>query len=198
MNHLSDDIVTLFESQGSSDLGYRELARESEAIDAQQRWPLFRSLAPEKGEQPAALDGQLRTQLWHTQSTVVPVARHRLAPLSGGKALLHGLHQLVGGSGKEAPAVACVPQSIEPVRRTATWSPGTPQAPTVALAVPAPKRIGLFSQGAFADSAKLDRQQVGTGEKSLAKVFGRLADARGPVALAAQKPASFFARLYRR
>ena len=198
MKHLADDIGNLFESQGSSARGYRELARESEAIDAQQRWPLFRSLAPEKGAQPAALSSQLRTQLWHTQIPELPVARLHLAPQGDGKALLQGLQQLVGASGEGTPAVVGAPQSREPVLRPATWSPSTPQAPTVALAVSPPKPIGLFSQGAFADSAKPEPQQIGTGHNSLSKVFTRLADAREPVALAAQKPASFFARFGRR
>jgi len=198
MKNLADDIGNLFESQGSSARGYRELARENEAMNAQQRWPLFRSLAPETAEQPAALSSQVRTELWHTQSTVAPVARHRLAPQGGGKALLHGLHQLAGTVGKEAPADVCAPQSVEPVRRPATWLPNTPQTPAVSLTAPAPNRFDLFSQGAFADGAKSDDQQLGNGQSALSKVFSRLADAREPVALAAQKPASFFARFGRR
>lgn len=197
MKHQTDDIGNLFEAQGSSGRGYRELARETEARDAQARWPLFRSLAPEKAEQPAVLSTQLRAQLWHGERSAAPVARPRLPPQGEGKSLQQGLQQLAVASGKETSAVLSAPHGIEPARHPATAAWVT-QGPVVELAAPPARGTGLFSPGAFLDNAKPATPRGGSGDNSLAQVFGRLAGAPEPALSMPPKPASFFARFGRR
>jgi hypothetical protein len=56
------DIEGLFRSFGSDSGSYRELAREADARDAQQRWPMLGEIAPEAGVRPDALDAASKRQ----------------------------------------------------------------------------------------------------------------------------------------
>lgn len=71
------DIDGLFRSFGADNHGYRELAREADAREAQQRWPMLGDIEPEAALDLTKLDGaQKRNWRQHAQGSdgaVLPV-----------------------------------------------------------------------------------------------------------------------------
>lgn len=121
------DIEGLFRSFGSDSGSYRELAREADARDAQQRWPMLGEIAPEAGVRPDALDAASKRQ-WRERGE--GDAESPLPPPQAsaeGRRLMGGLdHLLQRGSAPQAdPADAPAPRA---------WGAAKPQPPVPAEA----------------------------------------------------------------
>ena len=107
------DIEGLFRSFGSDSGSYRELAREADARDAQQRWPMLGEIAPEAGARPDALDAASKRQ-WRERGE--GDAESPLPPPQSsaeGRRLMGGLdHLLQRGSAPQVdPADAPAPRA---------------------------------------------------------------------------------------
>lgn len=122
------DIEGLFRSFGSDSGSYRELAREADARDAQQRWPMLGEIAPEAGVRPDALDAASKRQ-WRERSE--GDAESPLPPPQAsaeGRRLMGGLDHLLqrGSAPQSDPADAPAPRA---------WGAAKPQ-PTVPVEEP--------------------------------------------------------------
>lgn len=150
-----DDVGALFKSFGADDAGFRELARNADANEAEARWPLLKSIAPEKRDTPPALSSLQKTHIWNAPEKPAPRARVAtpLQPAFGQK-LAASLQQLatrpVPVSG---PIQAAVRATAAPVLAAATRQPAPPpslfaSAPPVAatsIIVPPAAPAPLFA-----------------------------------------------------
>jgi len=189
----TDDVGALFKSIGGDRNSYRELTRSAEAADSEERWPLLKSIPPERREPPPALSDLHKHQIWNSQEN--PAPRHREAPRhhSGlGEKLARSLLKITegnlpfatsGDSASVAPAMrASAGYRHEPVsqyqpepreRRRNSHQFGVPAAAAQNLA-PArhtdPQRSGMFQ------SPRLQRTPAPTH----APLFQSRIESRGP------------------
>lgn len=76
----TDDVGALFKSIGQDRNSYRELTRSADAAESEERWPLLKSIPPERREAPPALSNLHKNQIWNSQESTSP--RERGAPRS--------------------------------------------------------------------------------------------------------------------
>ncbi len=90
-----NDVGALFKSFGADGSNFRELARSAEAGAAEQRWPLLKSMAPERQEAPPVLSAAQKNHLWSSKESAAPRLREpsRAMPRLGSK-LAKGLRQM--------------------------------------------------------------------------------------------------------
>jgi hypothetical protein len=74
----NDDVGALFKSIGADRNSYRELTRSADAADSEERWPLLKSIPPERRQSPPPLSKLAKNQIWNSQENSAP--RDRAAP----------------------------------------------------------------------------------------------------------------------
>ena len=131
-----NDVGALFKSFGADGSSFRELARNADAGAAEQRWPLLKSMAPERRESPPVLSTAQKNELWTGKEPKAPRMRDREMSRSGtglGEKLAKGLRQM---SDRIPTVVAPVP--ARPVARPVAEAPRAPvpRAPVPRAPVP--------------------------------------------------------------
>lgn len=155
-----NDVGALFKSFGADGSSFRELARNADAGAAEQRWPLLKSMAPERRDSPPVLSAAQKNQLWTGQEPKAPRIREREMSRSGtglGEKLAKGLQQM---SDRIPTAVA--PAPARPIVRPVAEAPRPQVARATAPRSPRPaaKGRGFLAQSeaaptpAFAPKAK--------------------------------------------
>ncbi|WP_397607235.1 cellulose biosynthesis protein BcsP [Silanimonas sp.] len=142
------DIEGLFRSFGSDSGSYRELAREADARDAQQRWPMLGEIAPEAGVRPDALDAASKR---HWREHGEGDAESPLPPPQAsaeGRRLMGGLDHLLqrGSAPQTDPADAPAPRA---------WGAAKPQPQP-----PVPAEAPRSSAGASRSVRKEEPQRL--------------------------------------
>jgi hypothetical protein len=156
-----DDIGGLFKSFGAQEGSFKELSRQSETRDAEDRWPLFKAIPVEKRAQPPALSASQKDQ-WKMQAAPPPQPDAPLlaAEPSLGKQLASGLslftkrfkpaHAATAATiAKLTPAVPESPPllpALKPARRSTPAAAAAPPAIVRAPQPPAPAARSLFGK----------------------------------------------------
>ena len=141
-----NDVGALFKSFGADGSSFRELARNADAGAAEQRWPLLKSMAPERRDSPPVLSTAQKNQLWTGQEPKAPRVRDREKSRGGlglGDKLAKGLQQM---SDRIPTVVAPVP--ARPIARPVTEAPRPPVARPAAprQSRPTSKARGFLAQ----------------------------------------------------
>lgn len=177
------DIEGLFRSFGSDGGSYRELAREAEAEEAKQRWPMLGEIAPEAGLRPEAMDAADKRH-WRERhdadaQTALPAPRAS----AEGRRLMGGLDHLLqrGDAPQASPAKAeapapkawgatrpqPAPPPVEPER--------TPAPPSRPARRGEPQRLELREKpGLFGGLERGEKADGATSRKGLSGLFSRL------------------------
>jgi hypothetical protein len=107
--HDNDDIGSLFKAIGAKNNQFKEFSTQNNAVQAQERWPLFKTIDLEKRPPPPQLQNAEK-QLWQKKSVApAPIApATRKSGSSLGNKIAKGLHTLARPSpaSTEAPAPA--------------------------------------------------------------------------------------------
>ncbi len=145
---------TLFRTLGADDSYFESKARAA-SKEAEQRWPLFKAVAPAKAEETPVLSPQEKTASWNTPAggATPPAARPRLSRPGLSQKLATGLRELGQKTRREStptpaantprPVVAAPPPPEPPAPRMAPARPplarpveDTPSAAPAALTPP--------------------------------------------------------------
>lgn len=130
-----NDVGALFKSFGADGSNFRELARSAEAGAAEQRWPLLKSMAPERQEAPPVLSAAQKNHLWSSKESAAPRLREPSRALPGlGAKLAKGLRQM---SDRVPTPVAPVP--ARPIARPVAEAAPPPLVRTTAPRSTAPR-----------------------------------------------------------
>jgi hypothetical protein len=178
------DIEGLFRSFGSDSGSYRELAREADARDAQQRWPMLGEIAPEAGVRPDALDAASKRQ-WRERGE--GDAESPLPPPQAsaeGRRLMGGLdHLLQRGSAPQAdPVDAPAPRAWGAAKpQTQPQTPVQAEAPRLSAGASRsvrkeePQRLDLRGKaGLFGGIDRGDKAGEEAPRNALSGLFSRL------------------------
>ena len=145
----SSDVGTLFKSFGSDGGKFRELARVADAGEAQQRWPLLKSMAPATRESPPAMSSMQKNELWSASQTPTPRLREpevARRPAGLGGKLAKGLQQM---SARGPAATLPVQPLAHPEAETPRQAAARVTAPSPASR-PAGKGRGFLTRSATA------------------------------------------------
>jgi hypothetical protein len=215
MTTAGQNLSTLFRSLGADDSAFTARTKAS-ALEAEQRWPLFRAVAPKKPEDTPLLTEQDRAN-WKTQEK--PAGRERKKTLSVpglSEKLAKSLEKISAETSREvmspkrktrsgktiAPArLEPAPEPVfapEPLEIPSMLFRSAPQAPAPFMAErPAPAAQGLFgrlsaAEPVFTPAAPMPVEATPPGDDSLMGIFARIGGEKPVEAPAAVKPRSAF------
>ncbi len=211
------NLSTLFRSLGSDDTAFMARTKAS-ALEAEQRWPLFRAVAPKKPEDTPLLTEQDRAN-WNAQEK--PAGRERKKTLSVpglSEKLAKSLEKISAETSREVMSpkrktrggIKIAPARFDPVPEpVAVFAPepqeipsmlfrSAPRAPEPFVAEqPAPVTHGLFGRLAAeepvsAPAPVMPVEFAPPGDDSLRGIFARIGGEKAVEAPPAVKPRSAF------
>lgn len=214
-----DDLPTLFRSLGPDDAGFQARALAA-AREAEQRWPLFKAMAPQKPPATPALSAQDRLR-WIQQeksesSGRKPALTMPALSLPGlSDKLAKGLDKMAarvatGAPAQEparqiepAPPPAALPSSIEatsPITQPDSLGAPPPDSPKISENVEANDAgLGLFATPAIKLEAEEPAAPAAAQAKdSLAGIFSRLQGKEKPIKNSIDIRSSILSRLDKR
>jgi len=213
-----DDMSRLFRSLDADDTKFQASAKAA-ASEAEQRWPLFKAMAPMKPAHAPALSEQEKQHRNSAESTAGGARKPALSvPGLGGK-LAASLDQMAAPKSRK-PAAAKHPAPAEaPLAQRAALPGSAKSMPVAEPEAPPAKRRALFSKSPQ-DKTDAEDDAVGTGlfaktaaqpageesappdsaaaDKSLAGIFGRLEGKEEPAKKSKDTRPSFLGRLGKR
>jgi hypothetical protein len=211
------NLSTVFRSLGADDSAFMARTKAS-ALEAEQRWPLFRAVAPKKPEDTPLLTEQDRAN-WNTQEK--PAGRERKKTLSVpglSEKLAKSLEKISAETSREVMSpkrktrsgISVAPARFDPTPEpAAVLAPepqeipsmlfrSTPPAPaSFVTEQPAPVAHGLFGRLSVEEPVPtpaplMPVETLSSGDDSLSGIFARIGGEKSVEAPPAVKPRSAF------
>lgn len=214
MTKPGDDLPALFRSLGPDDAGF-QASTQAAAREAEQRWPLFKAVPPQKPPVTPALSAQERQHWSSTEKSETSERKPALSLPGLSDKLARSLGKMSGRVAADAPAqnparrIESEPPPVTPPPSVRTRPPITPPDSRSILFSDSPKasqnveaddsRLGLFATPAAKPSA--DERAAPAAEPvddSLASIFSRLEEKEKPSNKSTDKRSSFLSRLGKR
>lgn len=190
--HDNDDIGSLFKAIGAKNNQFKEFSTQNNAVQAQERWPLFKTIDLEKRPPPPQLQSAEK-QLWQKKASVpAPIApATRKAGPSLGNKIAKGLHTLARPHTTSAPPTGAAAAAAAPAAFVAPqFGASLARQPEshAAEAVAAQRATFKLARPAASPPVAAEAAAAGSGLFASKKPASAKASVFGKAALAAAPP----------